>query len=314
MDLDIDRISKVIKDYGLGKFGDLDNAHVRKWLEQFDDNHSIIASETANILEKYYISESDFKLFSEALPVRLKNDFGDNFTIIKAQEASKSQTFLIEMIEKNNTNNNFIKNKNLITRNLIYIDDFIFSGQTLVSDFKKWFDVNPSVRNATVYVITIAKYDYNTDNTLRFLESRYKEKNIKFKSLAFAKYKMTDSFQLNSSSLNDSNVSDYILMNPANSPKPRVRAGNLINNINNRNLYEIEMIKAGIKIIGFCENPHPVMRPFGFGSYGLGFGGALFSYRKCPNTTPLAFWWGNPNYPIQSHPFRKWYPLMQRSD
>lgn len=312
MDLDIYRISQVIKDYGLGKFGKLDSVHVRRWLDQFDDNHSVIAHETANILEKYYIGESDFKRFSEALPVRLKTDFGENFTIMKAQEASKSQAFLINMVENNN--NNIFKNKSLITRNLLYIDDFIFSGQTLVSDFKRWFDLNPNIRNATVHIITIAKYNYNTDSTLRFLEYRYKEKNIKFQSIAFAKYKMTDTFQLSSSSLSDSTVSNYIHVNPTNSPKPRVRAGNLINNISNRDLYEVEMVKAGIKIIGFCEKPRSVMRPFGFGGYGLGFGGALFSYRKCPNTTPLAFWWGNPNYHIQSHPFRKWYPLMQRSD
>jgi len=315
MDLnsDVSRISSIIEDYGFGAYGKLDSAHVHRWLEQFDDNHNVLAHETANILEKHYIKEEDFTLFSKSLIGYLKSEFGENFTIIKSQEESKSQVFLINMIRKNKGSDIYFENKNNIKNNIVYIDDFIFSGQTLIRDFNNWLEANNGIRNVTINVITIAKYDYSTKTTLTFLEKRYKSRNIKFISKSFAKYKITDSFQLRESSLSDDTISRYLDMNPSNLSSSRIRAGNLITNVRHRDLYEVEMVKAGIKIIELCENPSMIMRPLGFGGYGLGFGGALFSYRKCPNTTPLAFWWGNPNYSSANHPFRKWYPLMQRN-
>lgn len=311
--LDIARIVTVIKNYGLGVFGELDSAHVHRWLEQFDDHHNIIAHETANILEKYYIKEEDFNLFSKSLVGYLKAEFGEDFTIIKTQEQSKSQTFLIDMIKSYEASDIFFENENNIKKNIVYIDDFIFSGQTLVREFKGWLEDNSNICNTTINIITIAKYNYATNKTLRFLEKRYEKRNIKFISKSFAQYKITDSFQLREASLNDDTISSYLDMNPSNKSSPRIRPGNLITNIRHRDLYETEMVKAGIKIIELCENPSMIMRPLGFGGYGLGFGGALCSYRKCPNTLPLAFWWGNPNYDDVNHPFRKWYPLMQRN-
>ena len=48
-------------------------------------------------------------------------------------------------------------------------------------------------------------------------------------------------------------------------------------------------------------------KPLGISSFpGFGFGALLFSYRNCPNNTPLAFWWGDWNGNST------WYPLFQR--
>ncbi|WP_423841980.1 phosphoribosyltransferase-like protein [Aeromonas veronii] len=72
------------------------------------------------------------------------------------------------------------------------------------------------------------------------------------------------------------------------------------------------MLKAGSKIIGYCQNPSRVMKPLGFSVFdGYGFGSVVFTYNNCPNNNPLAFWWGNPEANLYS-PLRRWYPLMRR--
>lgn len=78
-----------------------------------------------------------------------------------------------------------------------------------------------------------------------------------------------------------------------------------------RALLETEMLKAGAKIIEFSKNPSEIVRPLGFGAFGVGFGATLVTYRNCPNNCPLAWWWGDPSYSA-GHPFSKWYPLLQR--
>lgn len=78
-----------------------------------------------------------------------------------------------------------------------------------------------------------------------------------------------------------------------------------------RSALEQGFLKAGLKIRGFCANPQPILKPLGFGPFGVGFGSLFVSYRNCPNNAPLALWWGDPNANV-GHPFRKWYPLVPR--
>lgn len=310
---DVDRISNIIQDYGLGAFGKLDSSHVSKWLDQFNNDHEIIAYETANILESNYLTEKDFKDFLSSAINLIRKEMHEKFVIIEAQGQNKSQSFMTNILKNDGISSTFF-DMSRIDKNIIYIDDFIFSGQTLVSDFKKWLGTNHNVSNVTIHIITMGRYDYNANRTIDYLNKAYIDREIKFTIRSRKAYVLSDSFQLKQASLDDEDVSMYVRSNLGNTKiYPRCREGSLISNSKNRNIYEAEMTKAGIKIINLCKDPHVVMKPLGFGSLGLGFGGSLFSYRNCPNTTPLAFWWGNPNYYDANHPFRKWYPLMQRT-
>ncbi len=316
MDLnsDINRISEVIKGYGQGAFGKLDVDHVRKWLDQFDNHQDIIAYETANILEKYYITEENIKKFSEIVIDHVKEEFNDDFTIIETQGPRKSQTLIVNLIKENRISSTFFNVKRN-KKNIIYLDDFVFSGNTLQSNFKAWLSDNPNIQNVAVHIFTIGRYNYTANNKVKYLNKIYKEREIKFSISSVKEFCFSDSFQLNENSLANEVISNYICTDLC-SPRisPRARAGNLISNSNHREIYETEMTKAGIRIIKLCKEPLAVMRPLGYSYYGLGFGGTLFSYRNCPNTAPLAFWWGdpNPNNNDADHSFRKWYPLMQR--
>lgn len=311
---DIERISKVIENYGQGVFGKLDVHHVRKWLDQFDGHHDVIAHETANILEKYYVTEENIKDFADKILNHVREKWHDNFTIIETQGKNKSQSLIIKLIKDTGISNEFFDVDNL-KENIIYLDDFVFSGNTLTSDLKSWLNKNPNIRNITVQVMTIGRYNHQMKNAVGYLTNIYKERNITFFSTSLTPFCFSDNFQLNSNSLNNEIVDMYICNNLGGAiVHPRVRGGYLITNRTNREIYETEMAKAGIRIINFCREPSKVMKPLGYSYVGLGFGGALFSYRNCPNTTPLAFWWGDPNPSNNddNHPFRKWFPLMQR--
>ena len=86
---------------------------------------------------------------------------------------------------------------------------------------------------------------------------------------------------------------------------------NLFSSETGRQALEREMLLAGMRIRSFCQEPSPAMRPLGRGYFGLGFGSMIVTYRNCPNTVPLALWWGDSNeHP--DHPFSKWYPLLPR--
>jgi len=97
--------------------------------------------------------------------------------------------------------------------------------------------------------------------------------------------------------------------------EPRKPGGKLEHKIfsseEGRQLLERELLVAGMRIRSLSQNPSNVLRPLGYIKFGLGFGSLIVTYRNCPNNTPLALWWGDPNEK-ESHPLSRWYPLFPR--
>jgi len=70
-----------------------------------------------------------------------------------------------------------------------------------------------------------------------------------------------------------------------------------------RQLLEEEFLKAGVRIRQMCPHLNQYQRPLGNMILDtLGFGSLIVTFRNCPNNAPLAFWAGDP-----------WYPLFQRT-
>lgn len=78
-----------------------------------------------------------------------------------------------------------------------------------------------------------------------------------------------------------------------------------------RQLLERELFSAGMKIRAASKSPDADLRPLGRNKFGLGFGSMIVTFRNCPNTCPLALWWGDPDADTTS-PLSKWYPLFKR--
>lgn len=107
----------------------------------------------------------------------------------------------------------------------------------------------------------------------------------------------------------DDDLQNYVQSETKFPFEPRPPGGRLRNNIfsseNGRQLLEKELLLAGVRIRSFCANPSQSMRPLGFGSFNIGFGSTIVTYRNCPNNCPLALWWGDPNA-SPYHPFNHW--------
>ncbi|MGR3060088.1 phosphoribosyltransferase-like protein [Vibrio vulnificus] len=136
----ISSISSIIVDYADGEFGRLDEAHVRRWIEQFDEvDREVVLAETNRILKRTYITKEEFSKFISSLITSPKfstenqADFWSNVSLCDVQLNGKSQTELVSLVREHVQNNyGFQPKVNSQSEHYIYLDDFLFSGNRLV--------------------------------------------------------------------------------------------------------------------------------------------------------------------------------------
>src|SRR5262249_23568304 len=82
--------------------------------------------------------------------------------------------------------------------------------------------------------------------------------------------------------------------------KPGNRGGHeFFSSDEGRQVLEQELLTAGVSIRERCPYLNDYQRPLGnMVLDSLGFGSTLVTFRNCPNNTPLAFWAGDPWYPL----------------
>ncbi|HGE5977020.1 TPA: hypothetical protein ACGGSC_001704 [Vibrio cholerae] len=327
----ISSISSIIVDYADGEFGRLDEAHVRRWIEQFDEaDREIVLAETNRILKRTYITKEEFSKFISSLITSPKfstenqADFWSNVSLCDVQLNGKSQTELVSLVREHVQNNyGFQPKVNSQSEHYIYLDDFLFSGNRLVSDLRQWI-INVAPQNCHMSVVLMGWYQsgiwYVQRELPKLAEAHGKKITFKYWSIeAFRlenrlSYKDTSHvFWPEEAVMEIPEAREYIA---GQKREPTFRVKNDLKNkvfsIERRTQYELAITKAGLKILGYCQSPNEVVKPLGYNRFdGFGFGSTVFSFRNCPNNNPLAFWWGDPNYP-STHPFGKWYPLLQR--
>ncbi|PNI03273.1 hypothetical protein C1N32_16870 [Vibrio diazotrophicus] len=332
MDGLITSISNIIIDYAAGEFGQLDEAHVRRWIAQFDeDDQEVILAETNRILKRTYITKDKFTAFISGLVSSKKftgndsRDFWSQVSLCDIQINGHSQRELVTLLSNTVFEQFEIRpNINQDSEHHIYVDDFLFSGDRIKNDLKVWIrDTAPEKFNLSIVLMGFYRLGYwkvkqELENFAKSLNKNmtldvWSIENLRLENRLFNK-NISHIFWPDESIMQIPSVNAYINEQEC-TPQFRV-VNNLKNNIfsvDRRTQYEHAMTKAGIKIRGYCREPSRIMKPLGYSTFkGFGFGGTVFSYRNCPNNAPLAFWWGNPKYPDADHPFRQWYPLMQR--
>jgi hypothetical protein len=195
----------------------------------------------------------------------------------------------------------------------IYLDDAIFTGNRVRNDFEHWI-ANAAPAKATVHVITIALHSggqYYARKKIHECAAAHK-KTIAITwwraiELEDRRYYTDTSDVLRPVAIpDDPAVQEYVADMTY---KPHLRhAGNvgkagLFSSDEGRQLLEIELLKAGVKIRHDSPLLGPTQRPLGHMTLEtLGFGSLIATFRNCPNNAPLALWAGNP-----------WYPLFPRS-
>lgn len=292
--------------------------HINLWISQFDKSEQeFMASTTANLLEERFITKNQELIFIESL---FKNNLLlNNRTMpypLKIQGNGKSQARLVESY------NNFMHSYGFSYSEdtVIYLDDFIFSGGRVFNDLSNWLPLQRETRKIFVVVMgyhtNIWKIEselnskikqINTDRglkiSLQFLRCFSLENRLVKKNESGVLWPMESFFQ------ND-NYKHLI------DPQFKYRDGFIATSYNffkrneDRVKFENICLKYGFEIIEKCQNTNRTTKPLGNSFFGYGFGGLIFSYKNCPNNTPLLFWWGssNPNDPM----YNQWHPLMPR--
>ncbi|PQK69545.1 hypothetical protein CG428_21685 [Pantoea ananatis] len=341
----ISKISLIIKDYKyLPEEVDRESIasidlHVEKWISQFDlEDRNFVLEHTYNLLSENYYSESryDDLLRNVARDKKNKKHFmSDCFVSIQSHGGSQN--------EITGKLNNFIQNENNLSlpvlslgnvnadfskfKFITYLDDFSFSGKLIGDDIEKIItDLNLNNVNIRIliflahsqgfYNLKRRLYDFVKDNELdihfHFNRRFWGDVN---NSISYDYSCNTSIYFPELVTCNEVLEEKGLLGTELYQPNYFRNGSNdkcILGNESDRRRIEKLFSSIGFNIISNSTSPKKSMKPLGFSTYrGFGFGGNVFSYRNCPNNTPLVFWWGSyeetGNAAIDC-----WYPLMKR--
>ena len=325
-------LAAILHDYRQGEIAAPTSEHINNWIGQFPQNvQEPMLKELNHVFENTYLSKNWVLNYISGL---VKNDkftaanpaiFWKNTNILQIQRGGSSQNdLLFELNQLLLDNFGFgIEESGSDGGDYIYLDDFIFSGRRLITDFLPWIKGEAPL-SAVVKIIHIGWHMGGQYYAKRELEkaAQAAKKQLQFqwwRALEFenrlSKIKESDVLWLRSLP-EEQMARDYekILIESGHPPiyRSNDNTSRFFSSEEGRNLVEQQFLLAGLRIRGFCQNPSEIMRPLGY--YNLktfGFGTMVVTYRNCPNNCPLALWWGDPKASVD-HPFSKWYPLLPR--
>lgn len=330
MEVLAESIAETIENYKNNSFcEENDKHHVLKWVSQFDEiDRLFVLEQTDLLLAKQYFTEDDFKeILDEAIKETDKKILRD-YSFLDIQGDGDSQSDMLKILNDSClANYGFPINVNDYTKNeFVYHDDVVFTGDRVCRDLEEWIKNSApqkcSLIIAAIYTHSSAEYSIQTklkkiisdsnksiDLTLDYFgkcyENRFKMRN------------RSDVFWPKEENVNipdDLDPSLFISTAPRGEAPGRTGfiKSYVFRNENDRDRYEKILCEKGFHIRSLSGNPKDSLKPLGYKTYkGLGFGGTIFTYRNCPNNTPLVFWWGNPNMDSWN-PLSRWYPLMMR--
>ena len=324
-------IAATTADYREGDLAAPTPEHVGRWINQFDAGVQIpILREMDHVLKQTYISRETVKSFFSSLITHEKITGGNPAAfwsqahILDIQKNGQSQTHIRGLL-----GDSLREQLNLdidacghAGGAYVYLDDVIFSGGRVTTDLSAWLK-NAAPANSVVHVLVMATHrlgEWQSENRIKEVAvaaGKIVELHIwaAFRLENRMKYRNSSDVLWPASVPDDPQVAAYVAQEERFPLQTRVAGSGKseleFTSEEGRQLLEREFLRAGVRIRGFCQNPNAIMRPLGFGSFGVGFGSTIVTYRNCPNNAPLALWWGDP-HAHANHPFSKWYPLLQR--
>ena len=325
----LESIAQTTNDYRLGEIEAPSSEHVDKWISQFSvDVQLPLLRELDYVLKQTYLSKKRVIDFLEGLVTmnRLAGsdpcDFWMKASFLNIQQHGDSQRELLTVFD------DVLKDKCGFTTaecgatggDFIYLDDVMFSGNRVGNDLETWI-AKDAPAEAIIHVVVLAMHTKGRHDVNNKLETKITSLGKKIE----IKYWCLDTIENRKSLKNGSEVlwpvvlpDDPDLKAYLNLPhrfpfEYRLASGKLgpFSSEKGRQLLELELLRAGIKIRDASEKPKEILRPLGFSPFGFGFGSMIVTFRNCPNTCPLALWWGDPDADSTS-PLSKWYPLFRR--
>jgi hypothetical protein len=322
-------IATTIRDYRAGEIAAPTVSHVDRWVSQFDvDGQLPLLAEVDYVLDKTYFSREYVKSFFEREiinhPLAQANprEFWEQVNFLNIQKNGQSQQEILKLFADSLRSQCGLELEQCGSPEgpFFYIDDVLFSGSRVQSDLKSWVHgVAPASAEVHIFVIGAHRLgEWQCKEGLKAAAIKA-SKTISFDCWAAIRFENRKSKKNISEVLwpavvpSEPALTAYMELETRFPFEPRTAGGVLEHPVFSseagRQLVERELLLAGVRIRARCQNPSPVIRPLGFGSYGLGFGSTIVTYRNCPNNVPLALWWGDAKATSGA---MHWYPLLPR--
>jgi len=322
-----EEMAEILKDYRQSKGLNPKKENILKWVAQFnEENRLIILEEMIHIFKQRYLLENEVDgflkdLISNTNLTKNNLNFWKEVSLLQIQRNGKSQETMNEKFKRiiKEEKNIDITINDLTKKHFIHLDDFLFTGNRLKTDLINWLKTVP--KDCHLDIIYIGYYKNGQYHIKQELDKN-NPNNIKIEFWRLLELENNPNCQNvsevlwpNEKFLTNQNVVKY-LKTQGNyklrdiNQKASLHCGkSIFSSEKNREILEKEFTLAGLKINSSIhdKNKKKYWKPLGIHSFhGLGFGAMIFSYRNCPNNTPLAFWWGDWNNN------NIWYPLFNR--
>lgn len=314
-------IATTIADYRSGEVAKPTSSHLEQWINQFDKAvQDEMLVEMDHVLTHSYIGRQKAESFLAGLVTHKKiagDDpcgFWKSAHVLKGQTKGRSQSELIAIFDAQlkqacgYTTSACVSTKGPF----VYIDDGIFTGMRVIEDLTQWVSTS-APQKCDLHVIVIALHrggQYYADKKLQEAAKKVgKSIDITWWRIAELENRLTyrnDSDVLWPTAVpNDVDATAYAksLEDAGHAPKFRAAGGvgssKLFSSDAGRQLLEQEFLKAGARIRKLCPHLNKYQRPLGnMVLDSLGFGAVIVTFRNCPNNCPLAWWAGDPWYPL----------------
>jgi len=320
-------IADQIADYREGDVPRRTPETVECWVNQFSDTvQDGVLAEMNNLLGKTYISREKMTAFLHVLTTHSKfcgddpKAFWKRANLLNIQQGGNSQREMLAMFGELLTQQVGLKPTDCGSTDglFIYIDDGLFGGGRILGDISKWIQTEAPVEFELRIVVAVLHTlgNYYVDKELEKLKAKSKKKfkvsYWRIHTVENRRYYKNNSDVLWPTAVPAEPLAEaYVQYMTEEEPKYKlelrspgsVGTNKFFSSDKSRILLEQEFLMAGLKIRKKCTSLPETARPLGATLLKtFGFGSTIVTFRNCPNNCPLAFWAGDP-----------WYPLFPRS-
>lgn len=330
-----DDIARIVRDYRNEDGITLNSLRVLRWVNQFEQNDRLfILQELKHLLTKRYVSKAKAKAFLKESISVLARDYNYDSPLaflretvfLDLQENGKSQKVLLTLLDEVIRREYGISLSacgTRISRNFIYVDDVLCTGNTIFYDLKEWLEQSQNGETtltkihqsgANVICLYIFAHLQNYDK----LKWRFHYTIPGFEYEVYADHWIDNRCTDGSSKLDflfpvregqSQAVLDYFarlqtdaegVFREANLPPTE----EFFSSPSNRTRFENILLNKGLEILSSVSVQKQNVRPLGFTlptHKNFGFGTLCFTWRNIPNNTPLVFWYATPT----------WMPLFE---
>ncbi|WP_082926502.1 hypothetical protein [Cupriavidus sp. D384] len=321
-------IATKVQTYRAGELAAPDAGHVDRWAQQFSAHDQVpFLKEFDHVIGQTFLTQQMVDQFLQDLVVNEKlagKDFRSYWrkaNVLNIQKYGQSQKEMLKLfdIALQKQCGFGLAGCGSDEGDYIYLDDILFSGSRVATDLEAWISEKaPAKANVQVLLMGLHTGGHYFINSRRLREARENaNKDIQFHfwrmvELENQKYHKDNSGVLWPTVIPDDPLVKQYVESEKRFPLALRNPGGKLNFFSSevgRQLLEREFLVAGVKIRSRIQEPKSIMRPLGFGNFGVGFGSPIATYRNCPNNAPLAVWWGDPKATSGA---LHWYPLVPR--